>query len=248
LCNQACLDFAADAVTAEIVAGARVLEVGSADLNGSVRSLVVGLGPASYLGVDLVAGPGVDEICDAGELAVRFGRGSFDLVVSTEMLEHVRDWRAAVTNLKLMLCVGGWLLVTTRSLGFPFHGYPEDHWRYEVDDMRTIFADFDITLLVPDTPPSYGVFMLARKTSRRPVNLGPVGLYSMTLGRGTGMRQARESGWYSRKDGGETFVPKGQVRPDNHPDVLAIPDLFDSLGDDAPPVEQPAAKRKAPAP
>jgi SAM-dependent methyltransferase len=226
------------------VAGARVLEVGSQDLNGSVRPLVVGLGPASYLGVDLVAGPGVDEICDAGELAVRFGRGSFDLVVSTEMLEHVRDWRAAVTNLKLALRIGGWLLVTTRSLGFPFHGYPEDHWRYELDDMRTIFADFDITLLVPDTPPSYGVFMLARKTSRRPVNLGPVGLYSMTLGRGKGMRQARASGWYSNPDGSETFIMQGQVRPDNHPDVLAIPDLFDVLtSEDAPVV--PAPKRKA---
>jgi hypothetical protein len=47
------------------------------------------------------------------------------------------------------------------------------------------------------------------------------------------MRQARDSGWYTTEGGGEVFIAKGTVRPDNHPDVQAIPALFDQLSDDS---------------
>jgi len=43
------------------------------------------------------------------------------------------------------------------------------------------------------------------------------------------MQQATDSGWYSTEDGGEVFVAKGTVRPDNHPDVKAVPSLFEKL-------------------
>jgi len=47
------------------------------------------------------------------------------------------------------------------------------------------------------------------------------------------MRQARDSGWYTTEGGGEVFIAKGTVRPDSHPDVQAIPSLFDQLSDDS---------------
>ena len=162
MCNPACIDFGARVVNAEDVRGKRVIEVGSMNVNGSLRATIEALGPAKYVGVDLGEGPGVDEVCPAEALEARFGEASFDLVVCTEMLEHVREWRVAVTNLKHLVAPGGVLLITTRSKGFPYHEYPYDYWRFEPDDMRAIFTDFAIEALERDTYMP-GVFMKARR-------------------------------------------------------------------------------------
>ena len=124
----------------------------------------------------------MDEEVDAAGLVDRFGAGSFDVVLSTEMLEHVRDWPTVIGNLKRVLRPGGILLVTTRSIGFPYHGYPFDYWRYEPDDIRAIFADLDVLEVEADTD-APGVFMLARQhDGPHEPNQGPA-LYSMILGR-----------------------------------------------------------------
>jgi SAM-dependent methyltransferase len=156
-----------------------VLEVGAMDVNGSARSLVTRLAPASYFGVDAQAGPGVDEVCAAEELTARYGCARFDVVLTTEMLEHVFDWRAVLHNLKAVLKPGGLLVITTRSFGFGYHAYPHDFWRYELDDMRTLFADFELIDLVAD-PLSPGVFLKARKpTVFAEADLSGHALYSM---------------------------------------------------------------------
>lgn len=162
MCTHACLEFVRANLRAEEVQGRAVIEVGALDVNGSVRPLVSALGPASYLGVDLHAGPGVDQICDAMELVARFGRQSFDLLISTELLEHVRDWRTVISQFKQVLKPQGCLLITTRSRGFPYHAYPYDYWRYEPADIRALFADFDCEVIEADSL-SPGVFCKAWK-------------------------------------------------------------------------------------
>lgn len=162
MCTQSCLDFVREHLTKLEVRGRSVLEVGALDVNGSARSLVTRHGPASYTGVDMQAGPGVDEVCSAEGLIARFGDNTFDIVMSTEMLEHVFDWRAALHNLKGVLAPDGLLLITTRSFGFGYHAYPYDFWRYQLDDIRTLFSDCLIIDLMDD-PLSPGVFLKARK-------------------------------------------------------------------------------------
>jgi SAM-dependent methyltransferase len=179
MCHRGCLSFAHTHLTAADVAGQRVLEVGSRDVNGSVRPIVESLGPCEYVGVDIEAGPSVDLICRAEDLVKRFGASSFDIVISTELLEHVRDWRSAVSNMKTVLRPGGTLLLTTRSRGFHLHGYPWDYWRFELDDMRAIFGEFDIDALEADAI-APGVFLKASKpASPSPVNLSQIRLYSV---------------------------------------------------------------------
>ncbi|HLJ54969.1 MAG TPA: methyltransferase domain-containing protein [Chthonomonadaceae bacterium] len=162
MCTGSCLDFVAASLTPEDVKGLDVLEVGALDVNGSARALVTRHGPAAYLGVDMQEGPGVDDVCAAEELVERYGRDRFDVVLTTEMLEHVFDWRAALHNLKDAVKPRGLLVVTTRSFGFGYHAYPYDFWRYELDDMRALFADFELLDLAAD-PLSPGVFLKARK-------------------------------------------------------------------------------------
>jgi SAM-dependent methyltransferase len=164
MCNEACLDFEKRSIRRQEVTGKSVLEVGSLDVNGSFRFLMEQFHPRNYVGVDICSGPGVDEVCPAERLVERFGAESFDIVVSTELLEHVADWRKAVSNLKAILKPGGTLLITTRSRGTEYHGWPYDFWRYELEDMRQIFSDFDIEVLEAD-PTAPGVFMKVRKRS-----------------------------------------------------------------------------------
>lgn len=162
MCTQGCLDFVRTQLRMEDVRGRSVLEVGALDVNGTVRPIVEAFAPAQYTGVDMAAGPGVDEICDATQLAERFGRDEFDLLLSTELLEHVRDWRRVISEFKQVLKPGGTALLTTRSPGFPYHAFPFDFWRYEPADLRAIFSDFAIDVIEAD-PGSPGVFLKARK-------------------------------------------------------------------------------------
>jgi len=88
-------------------------------------------------------------------------------------------------NMKEVLKPGGYIYITTRSRGFPHHGYPYDFWRYEVGGMRKIFADFEIINLSADWE-APGVFVKARKPEDyKPIDLSSIALYSMVLGRRT---------------------------------------------------------------
>jgi SAM-dependent methyltransferase len=154
--------WASTALTADEVKGAHVTEAGAYDVNGSVRGAVEAHGPASYTGTDISEGPGVDLVRDAAKL----DRDSAGVVISTEMLEHAEDWQAAMAGMIRALTPGGLLVLTTRSEGFPYHGYPDDHWRFSVEAMGQIMAaaGMDVLDLQADPDPaSPGVFVKARK-------------------------------------------------------------------------------------
>jgi len=150
MCDRSCIQFAKLNIKEEEVKGKSVIEVGSLDVNGSVRPIVEAFTPSCYVGVDIQMGPGVDEICDANKLLERFGPNSFEVLISTELLEHVRNWRRVISNFKSILTPSGVLLISTRSRGFVYHGYPFDYWRFEISDMEKIFTDFRIEKIEKD--------------------------------------------------------------------------------------------------
>lgn len=146
----------------EKIQGRHVIEIGSRDVNGSVEPIFRKYDVASYLGVDISTGKRVDMIWDITKINVLPFEGLFDWVVCTEVLEHVEDWKAAVRNLKWLLKPGGYMLVTTRSEGFPYHDYPGDHWRFSIENIRDIFAEFVEAIIIID-PLELGVFFFGRK-------------------------------------------------------------------------------------
>lgn len=159
--HDSVLVFGQAAITTADIVGKRVIEVGSMNVNGSLREHVESLGPSSYVGIDFSAGNGVDVVCDAKDLVDHFGIDSFDVVISTEMLEHAKDWRGAISAMKQVLVPGGLLVLTARGPGFPLHGFPDDWHRFTIDDVQRIFADFQIDVLETDQWP--GILLRARK-------------------------------------------------------------------------------------
>jgi len=138
--------------------------------------------PSSYIGVDVSYGKNVDMIVPAEKLVEKFGENAFDVVISTEMIEHVYDWKTVIDNLKKILKPNGTIFITTRSFGFQYHGYPFNFWRYEPEDMKHIFADFEIQYLHYDAE-MYGVLLKAKKPAAwRPSELN-YELYSMAIGK-----------------------------------------------------------------
>lgn len=95
----------------------KVLEVGSYDVNGSLRdSLDVEL----YVGVDLVEGPGVDVVGYGHE--VRLGLGEYDVAFAGEVFEHDPHFLQTLENLLSHVRPGGLVLFTCATKGRPEHG------------------------------------------------------------------------------------------------------------------------------
>lgn len=185
MCHESCINFGKANLKEAYIVEKAVIEVGSLDVNGSLRPIVELFRPSIYIGVDIGMGPGVDLVCDAEDLISRFGYNIFDLVICTELLEHVRNWKIVIHNLKQILRPDGILLITTRSKGFAYHGYPSDYWRYEISDIKSLFADFTILVLEND-PEAPGVFFLGKKSCAFSENkLKNHYLYSILAGRKT---------------------------------------------------------------
>jgi SAM-dependent methyltransferase len=161
--------FATTALDPGEVTGKTVIEAGAQDVNGSARASVEAYGPAAYLATDMYPGNGVDVVCAAQDLPARFGDATADVVISTEMLEHAEDWQGAMAGMLTVLRPGGVLVLTTRSEGFPPHGYPDDWWRFSPAAMEAILkaAGLEDIQVQPDPDPaSPGVFARAVRPKR----------------------------------------------------------------------------------
>jgi len=108
--NIAVLEFFIENTQKEEFENKRILEVGSKYVNGSVRPLIEKFfSPKEYIGVDIEKGKFVDVVCDAENLVDYFGKETFDVVISTELLEHVKDWRKVINNMKEVLKPNGYI-------------------------------------------------------------------------------------------------------------------------------------------
>ncbi len=99
--------------------GRRVLEIGSLDVNGTVRGLFC---DCAYTGIDVAPGPGVDVVAEGQDYAG--ASESFDTVISCEVMEHNPHWAATFDNMIRMTRPGGLVLMTCATTGRPEHGTP----------------------------------------------------------------------------------------------------------------------------
>jgi SAM-dependent methyltransferase len=102
----------------DLVAGGRIIEIGSYDVNGTVRATFGG--SVAYTGVDLEDGPGVDVVSFGHE--VDSPDSSFDIAISGECFEHDPHWRETFANMVRLTRAGGLVAFTCASSGRPEHG------------------------------------------------------------------------------------------------------------------------------
>jgi len=125
----------------------RVLDVGSLDINGSVKHLFSDA--KEYIGIDTRKGKNVDIVMNAHDIYSRFGKDSFDTVLCYNMLEHDDLFWVTLENMKKVLRTGGWLIMSIPTYGFPTHDHPRDYWRVSGEAYRNIllrgFQMLDLT-------------------------------------------------------------------------------------------------------
>ncbi|HIN66068.1 MAG TPA: methyltransferase domain-containing protein [Candidatus Obscuribacterales bacterium] len=108
---------------------AKILEIGSLNVNGCLRDVAVST--TEYTGLDLEEGPSVDHVIVPGaEFPVK--DNSFDLVMASSVFEH--DPRFWETFLRMCRAAkpGGHIYVNAPSNG-TVHRYPMDCWRFYPD-------------------------------------------------------------------------------------------------------------------
>lgn len=96
--------------------GVSVLDIGSLDINGNNRVYFTN---SNYIGIDVGEGKNVDVVTFAHEYETE---KRFDIVISTEALEHDRYYKETLVKAISLLKSGGMILFTFATTGRPEHG------------------------------------------------------------------------------------------------------------------------------
>jgi SAM-dependent methyltransferase len=120
--------------------GSRVLDYGCDD--APYRNEVPS--DAVYVGADLSGNPLAEiELRPDGALPVE--DASFDLILSTQVLEHVEDPDAYLAECFRVLRPGGSLVLSTHGIMY-YHRDPEDYWRWMLPGLRKIVERAGFTI------------------------------------------------------------------------------------------------------
>ncbi|HEY8118930.1 MAG TPA: methyltransferase domain-containing protein [Methylophilaceae bacterium] len=110
-------------------AGKKVVEIGSQDVNGSIRQVCPK--DVDYIGLDFVEGKGVDIVLtDPYQLPL--SENSVDYVVSSSVFEHSEMFWVLFIEILRVLKPDGLFYLNAPSNGM-FHRYPVDCWRFYPD-------------------------------------------------------------------------------------------------------------------
>jgi SAM-dependent methyltransferase len=141
-----------------------VLEVGSRQMSGQegfadIREYFKG---HRFIGSDYLDGKGVDMVIDVRKTGLPDGQ--FDIVICTEVIEHVDEPKSACQELFRILRNGGYLILTV-PMNVRIHGSPNDYWRFTEQGVGKLLEQFEdkITISLGDPNFPRNVACLARK-------------------------------------------------------------------------------------
>lgn len=143
-----------------------VLEIGSLNINGTIRGLFDG---RRYLGIDRVPGPGVDIVAEGASFEPAIPP---TIVVCCEVLEHTPDAEAICRHAFRILAPGGVFIVTAASVGRAPHsavdGGPlrqgEFYCNVTTNELEAWLSDF-VESTIETNPRAGDIYAVARKAA-----------------------------------------------------------------------------------
>jgi SAM-dependent methyltransferase len=144
-----------------------VLEIGSLNINGTIRGLFDG---RPYLGIDAVPGPGVDRVANGATYQPELMPL---VVVCCEVLEHTPEAEAICRNAYRALAPGGTFIVTAAGVGRPPHSavdggqlrQGEFYCNVTAEELERWLSDFDESTIEPN-PRAGDIYATAKKAAR----------------------------------------------------------------------------------
>jgi SAM-dependent methyltransferase len=98
-----------------------------------------------YRGADLPGNPDAQLTLDPATGRVDVPDGSCDIVVSTQVLEHVASPAAYLAECRRLLRPGGRLILSTHGYWW-YHPDPQDFWRWTGDGLRRLITEQGFTV------------------------------------------------------------------------------------------------------
>jgi SAM-dependent methyltransferase len=108
---------------------ARILEVGSQNINGTLRDFASRY--SEYVGMDICPGPGVD-VVSADPYKFPFKGNHFDAVLSSSCFEHDQMFWLTFLEMVRVAKPRGYIYINAPSNG-NYHRHPVDNWRFYPD-------------------------------------------------------------------------------------------------------------------
>lgn len=119
-------------------AGSRVLEIGPDGFPSAYRSLVDG-GNLAWDTIDVFQDARLTYVATS-EYSFPIPDGRYDVVVSGQVIEHVRKvwvWMREVSR----VCKPGGVVITINPVSWPYHEAPVDCWRAYPEGMKALYED-----------------------------------------------------------------------------------------------------------
>lgn len=95
---------------------------------------------ASYLGADIKSNAAANVILDEETGTVDLPDHSADIVISTQVLEHVRSPRDYLAEARRLCRPDGLMILSTHGM-FKYHPHPSDYRRWTAEGLRTELAE-----------------------------------------------------------------------------------------------------------
>jgi len=120
----------------------KVLEIGSLNMNGSIRHWFKDAD--EYIGIDYQEGKGVDKVMWSYDIPKVWKKEYFDCVIACESFEHDPNFWKTLEIMKWVLKKGGWMIITAPGRMMKLHEYPYDFYRFMPQAFSGVFyAGFD---------------------------------------------------------------------------------------------------------
>jgi len=131
------------------------------------KTLDIGCSTSGYakyfpnrIGLDIAEKEGVDVVGDAHDLP--FSDNEFEVILCTEVLEHLHSPQIAINEMRRILKKGGTLILTTRFI-YPIHDAPHDYFRYTKYGLKHLLSQWKILELEEETD-TMGAFAVLLQT------------------------------------------------------------------------------------